>query len=269
MELAEYRRMHALEERHWWFRAKRRMVYALLRAWAPAGGRVLDVGCGTGITLQELPSAYRGVGLDPSSAALALCRGRGLASLVRGSATELPLADASVDAVLALDIVEHIEEDRQALLEIARVLRRGGVGVITVPAFPFLWSAHDEALHHKRRYTRATLERAFHDAGLSVRVGGFGQGTIFPAVACLRLGRRWLGKRSGSRDGSGGGTASDVRETPSWLNAVVYRLIGWEVPLIRRGWLPVGLSLVYVVSPASRAAGAVPYVTAAFSGDTT
>ncbi len=247
MELAEYRRMHALEARHWWFRAKRRMVYALLRAWAPAGGRVLDVGCGTGMTLQELPSGYRGLGLDPAPEALVLCRGRGLTRLARGSATELPLADASVDAVLALDIVEHIEDDRRALVEMARVLRPGGVGVITVPAFPFLWSAHDEALHHKRRYTRATLERVLAEAGLSVRVGGFGQATIFPAAAGLRLGRRWLAGGMPERVGS------DVRESARWLDALAYRLIGWEVPFIRRGWLPVGLSLVYVVAPAAAA----------------
>ncbi len=251
MELAEYRRMHALEARHWWFRAKRRMVYALLRAWAPRGGRVLDVGCGTGMTLLELPSAYRGLGLDPAAAALELCRGRGLARLARGSATELPFAEASVDAALALDIVEHIEDDRLALAEIARVLRPAGVGVITVPAFPFLWSAHDEALHHKRRYTRASLERALAAAGLAVRAGGFGQATIFPAAACLRLGRRWLG--------GGGNGGSDVRPAPAWLDAIAYRLIAWEVPFVRRGWLPLGLSLVYVVSPAaSGSRGAAP-----------
>ena len=108
--------------------------------------------------------------------------------------------------MLALDIVEHIEDDRQALSEIARVLRPDGVAVITVPAFPFLWSGHDEALYHKRRYTRATLERALADAGLSVRVGGFGQATIFPAAACVRLGRRWLARGKRARPGS------DVRE---------------------------------------------------------
>lgn len=260
MELAEYRRMHALEARHWWFRAKRRMVYSLLRFWAPAGGRLLDVGCGTGMTLQELPSRYHGVGLDPAPEALALCRARGLTRLARGSATELPLADASVDAVLALDIVEHIENDRQALSEVARVLRPDGVAVITVPAFPFLWSGHDEALYHKRRYTRATLERALADAGLSVRVGGFGQATIFPAAACVRLGRRWLARGKRERPGS------DVREGAPWLDELAYRVIGWEVPFVRRGWLPVGLSLVYVVAPAPALDGIHPRAAAAAGG---
>jgi SAM-dependent methyltransferase len=260
MEVAEYGRMHVLEARHWWFRAKRRMVYALLGTWLPRGGRVLDLGCGTGMTLQELPLAYRGMGLDPAPEALAFCRGRGLARLARGSATDLPLADASVDGVLALDIVEHIEDDRRALAEIARVLRPHGVAVITVPAFPSLWSAHDEALHHKRRYTRAALERALADAGLSVRVGGFGQTTIFPAAACLRLVRRWLGR------GKGEGRGSDVREGAAWLDELAYRLIGWEVPFIRRGWLPVGLSLVYVAAPAGARRGARTSAPAAAGG---
>lgn len=260
MELAEYGRMHVLEARHWWFRAKRRMVYALLRAWLPRGGRVLDLGCGTGMTLQEIPPAYRGIGLDPAPEALAFCRGRGLTRLARGGATDLPLSDASVDGVLALDIVEHIDDDRRALAEIARVLRPHGVAVITVPAFPFLWSAHDVALHHKRRYTRATLERALADAGLAIRVGGFGQTTIFPAAVGVRLGRRWLGRGTNERSGS------DVREGAAWLDELAYRLIAWEVPFIRRGWLPVGLSLVYVVGPAVARRGGQATVPAAAGG---
>jgi SAM-dependent methyltransferase len=259
VDLDEYRRMHALEESHWWFRAKRRMVYALLEAWC-AGGRVVDVGCGTGIVLQRLPAAYAGVGVDPSQEALALCRERGLAALARGSATALPLADASADAVLALDIIEHVEEDRLALSEVARVLRPGGVAVITVPAFPFLWSPHDVALHHKRRYTRRSLERRLAEAGLKVRVGGYGQASILPAAALLRLARRALRRWSGPEGGS------DVREAPAWLNAVAYRLLAWEVPFVRRGRLPAGLSLVYVVSPRGCAPRRSPLRATAASG---
>jgi SAM-dependent methyltransferase len=197
------------------------------------------------MTLLELPPRFRALGLDPSADALELCRARGVERLARGSATEIPLRDASVDAVLALDIVEHIEDDRRALGEMARVLRPGGVAVITVPAFPFLWSAHDEALHHKRRYTRRALELALAEAGLAVRVGGFGQTTIFPPAAALRIVRRWLPRPRGRE------RASDIGQVPGWLNAIAYRLLAWEVPLVRRGRLPVGLSLVYVVSPRS------------------
>jgi SAM-dependent methyltransferase len=241
MELVEYRRMHELEARHWWFRAKRRMVFALLERWGRAGGRALDVGCGTGITLLELPSRFRGLGLDPAAEAVALCRERGLSELVRGSATDIPLPAGAADVVLALDIVEHIEDDRAALREIARVLSPSGVAVLTVPAFPFLWSAHDEALHHKRRYTRRLLEQRLAEAGLAVRVGGFGHATIFPLAAALRLARQLAG-------GRGGAGGSDVSEIPRWLDRLAYRLLAWEVPFIRRGLLPVGLSLVYVVA---------------------
>jgi SAM-dependent methyltransferase len=251
MELAEYHRMHALEERHWWFRAKRRMVYSLLERWGSAGRmRVLDVGCGTGITLRELPAPHAGLGLDPCAEALALCRERGLAALVRGSATEIPLADGSMDVVLALDIVEHIDDDVRALREIARVLRSGGAAILTVPAFPLLWSAHDEALHHRRRYTRRLLEERLARAGLAVRAGGYGQATVFPAAALLRLGRRGLARLLGRPESR----ASDVGEVSGWLNALAFHLT-WEVPVVRRGRLPVWLSLVHVVSPAPRTAG--------------
>lgn len=247
MEAAEYQRMHELEERHWWFRAKRRLVYSLLDRWTGAADRrVLDLGCGTGMTLRELPERYRGIGIDPSAEALALCRERGLRALARASATELPLAEGSTDVVLALDILEHIEDDALALREIARVLRPGGLAILTVPAFPFLWSSHDESLHHKRRYTRRALERRLAASGLAVRAGGYGQATVLPAAALLRLGRRWL-SRPGPRS-----NGSDVGEVPALANALAYRLTSWEVPLVRRGRLPLGLSLVYVVSPHPR-----------------
>jgi SAM-dependent methyltransferase len=241
MELAEYRRMHDLEERHWWFRAKRRMVFALLERWGNGGGRALDVGCGTGITLLELPPRFRALGLDPAAEAVALCRERGLSDLVRGSATEIPLPGGAADVVLALDIVEHVEDDVAALREIARVLSPSGIAVLTVPAFPFLWSAHDEALHHKRRYTRRVFEQRLSQAGLAVRVGGFSHATIFPLAAVLRLVRRPASGRNGS-------AASDVREAPRWLDGLAYRVLAWEVPFICRGLLPVGLSLAYVVT---------------------
>ncbi|MBA2564235.1 MAG: methyltransferase domain-containing protein [Gemmatimonadetes bacterium] len=250
--------MRDLEERNWWFRAKRRLVYALLNGGAlPQGARVLDVGCGTGATLLNLPAAYRGLGLDPSTEALALCAERGLGALVRGSATAIPLADATVDGVLALDALEHIDDDSSALREIARVLRPSGVAILTVPAFPFLWSAFDEALHHRRRYTRRLLARRIEGAGLEVLTGGFGYATIFPAAAAYRLLRRWADGRRAHASHHGGAADErrrkrDFGELPSWADEALFRLLRWEVPLVRRGLLPVGLSLVYVVAPAGR-----------------
>ena len=246
MEPIEYRRMGELEERHWWFRAKRRLVYALLQTWSdPAGGTVLDVGCGAGATLRELPRGYRAVGLDASPEALAICREKGLTRLVQGGTTEIPVAGGSADAVLALDVVEHVEDDVAALREIARVLSPRGIAILTVPAHPFLWSSHDEALHHKRRYTRRMLEQRLARAGLAVRVGGYTQASAFPFAVLWRLGRRWL---AGAGVGAGG---SDVREVPQWVSDLAYCLTGWEVSFARLGRLPVGLSLVYVVSPAA------------------
>ena len=194
MDAGEHEQMYRVETRHFWFVGTRRVIVAALeRALGSrlAGGRVLDVGCGTGFTLTRLPRAVRSVGLDYSPAALAFARERAPASsLVRGSAYALPFADGSFDAVLALDVLEHLDDDLAAARELRRVLAPGGAAIVTVPAFESLWSAHDEALDHRRRYRLPQIERVLRDAGLRVEHGSYYNFFLFPVVAGARLAER-------------------------------------------------------------------------------
>jgi SAM-dependent methyltransferase len=169
MDLAAYAVEAEVEETHWWFVGRRslfgREIAGLgLSKDAP----VLDVGTSTGTNLRMLAElGYRRVvGLDLSDEAIRFCTAKGLGVVRRGDVRDLPFEDASFDLVLATDIVEHVEEDRLALSEIARVLAPGGSAVITVPAFQSLWGIQDEVSHHLRRYRLPVLRNAVEAAGL-------------------------------------------------------------------------------------------------------
>ncbi len=137
MHPSELSKMFEVEDTYWWFVARRRLVHSLLGRHLPAAGgprRIVDVGCGTGATLATLAEYGEVIGVDRSQHALHYCQERGHHRLVRGDGAALPLADESVDVVTALDLLEHIADDAGAVREFVRVLRPGGVLVVTVPA---------------------------------------------------------------------------------------------------------------------------------------
>jgi SAM-dependent methyltransferase len=233
--------MYRVEGTHFWFVGTRTVVMDLLTA-ALAGGRsgarVLDVGCGTGYTLTRLPPWARGVGLDRSSHALGLAASRGLrAQLVQGDMGRLPFAAGSFDAVLALDVLEHLQDDHGAAAEVARVLRPGGVALVTVPAFRFLWSAHDEALSHVRRYRLGEIAEVLRSAGLVVERASYYNFWLFPLIASVRLVQRLRPDRE---------PTTDVQVPPGPVNRALTALLGSERHLLKRGSLPVGVSCILV-----------------------
>ncbi len=161
----------AIEETHWWFVGRRRLFGRELEA---AGirldARILDVGTGTGSNLRMLRDLrYSAVeGLDMSEEAIRWCAGKGLGPVRRGSICDMPFEEGRFDAVLATDIIEHVEDDERALTELTRVIRPGGTALITVPAFPALWGLQDEVALHRRRYRMRPLLQLVRASGLSV-----------------------------------------------------------------------------------------------------
>jgi len=165
MEDEEYDKQYTIEKTHAWFRAKR----LLISQWLPpstADRRLLDIGCGTGANLEQLRTNGWVVGVDNSLQALTYCQMRGLSVVVCAKVEQLPFKDACVSEVTALDILEHIEREQLALKEITRILSTDGHFLLTVPAFTWLWSGHDDTLHHVRRYSHRqlikVLEQYFH-----------------------------------------------------------------------------------------------------------
>lgn len=168
MERTNYDTIARLEEESWWYSGRRDLVRRTLQPLAPFG-RALDVGCGVGANLAVL-SALCGelVAVDSSPDAVRWCRERGLAAEL-GDIANLQFPSASFDLVTCLDVLEHVD-DVQATGEIHRVLRPGGLLLVTVPAHPRLWNENDEIAHHRRRYRRSDLQRVllgFSDVELS------------------------------------------------------------------------------------------------------
>src|SRR5262245_62966254 len=142
MDRIAYASEAKIEASHWWFVGRRRLFAMLLRqACIPANATVVDIGTGTGANLRLLRDMgfTHVTGIDPSAEAARWCAEKGLGTVGVGDIRALPLPDGSVDLVLATDVAEHVEEDHKAFSEICRVLRPGGVALITVPAFPSLW----------------------------------------------------------------------------------------------------------------------------------
>lgn len=239
MERREYELSFALEQEHWWFRAKRALVRSLLRRYGRAGGRGLDVGCGTGGMLAALAGAGTWVGVDTEPLALAFSRKRGLTLLVEGSAAELPFRAGAFDACLCLDVLYHraVASDTAALAECHRVLKAGGLLVVTDSAFAWLRSAHDNAVHGHRRYTRRELAERVRAAGFTLLFASYTYCLLFPAVVLFRLLRRLRGAAA---------RGSDVFLLPRPVGAVLSAVQAVERGLLRLGPLPFGSSVLCV-----------------------
>lgn len=233
----EYTKMYELEDHYWWFVGRRSLALRLLRQYVkPPRPDVLDLGCGTGVVLRELSNWADPTGLDMSEKALRYSQSRDIRRLVKGDGEKLPFRDGSFDAVIGLDIYEHIQHDEDAFAETFRVLRPGGVVVLSVPAFRSLWGPHDVALHHHRRYRASEVRKRLRDAGLEpVRVG-YSVFFLFPIVVAWRV----FEKRK-----RGPAKASLVK-VPEWGNRLLAGVQNVEASMIQRFDLPWGSSVIAV-----------------------
>jgi SAM-dependent methyltransferase len=240
MERVVYDRMAELDERHWWYRARRDVLAKLIarKVALPSAARILEVGCGTGHNLQMLErfGSVDGIEIDPEARAHAekrLGREVGTAPL-----PELPgIPRSSYDLVAALDVVEHIEDDKAAVAALASCIKPGGKLLITVPAHQWMWSAHDELNHHKRRYSKSGLAKLIESSPLRLDSIGYFNSLLFP----LAVGARLAAKMTGG----GGG---DDRLPPAPINYAFERVFAAEARLIGTVPLPPGLSLFAVAS---------------------
>jgi SAM-dependent methyltransferase len=242
MKTEEYARLHAFEDWYWWFVARRRAALQFARDFGPPPGpiRVLDAGCGTG-SLMEQWGHFPDVevtGIDLSPEALEFSHRRGQDRLVQGDLTTLPFASGTFDLVTALEVVEHVESDEAALAELCRVLKPGGTLLLSVPAYRFLWSSHDVALHHKRRYTAHRIVASLARAGLDSTKVTYLLSFLFVPIALWRLVDRLLHRTEQAH--------AHLAPVPPGVNRLLIHLQNLELALARRINLPFGVSLFCV-----------------------
>jgi SAM-dependent methyltransferase len=224
-----------VEDVHWWFLARRRIVLdRLSRLVPPAPDRlVVEVGCGTGANLAALAARYRVLGIEPDAIAAERARQKSGAAVLVGALPEAAgLIPAEAAAVLCLDVLEHVAEDRAALAALAARMRPGAALLVTVPAGPGLFGAHDRALGHCRRYTRRELAGKLIAAGFQVQFISYFNTLLLPPA--------WLWRRL--RGGRGARTDLTLPWAPvNWLLGLIF---GFERLLLRLARLPAGLSLI-------------------------
>jgi SAM-dependent methyltransferase len=234
------RTMLDVDEHHWWYRGRRRIIRTELeRLPLSTPACLLDAGCGSGRTLEELApyGDVYGLELDPEAADVA--RARGVGEVQIGRLEELPWDEATFDLITCLDVIEHTADDRLTLSELRRVCKPAGWLLLTVPAYQALWSKHDDANHHFRRYNRRTLTAAALDSGwLLRRMTSFNSLLLAPAAA-VRLAQR-RARRSEY--------TPEIQLGPPWLNSILERPLRLEARWLAQGrTLPAGLSLMAVL----------------------
>lgn len=233
--------MAAQDHAHWWYVARRDVLHDLIarRIAPPKDARILEIGCGTGHNLAMLAQFGRVEGLELDSASRALAEQRFPGAVGDARLPELEgIPDASYDLVALLDVLEHVEDDVAALKAIAARLRPGGRILVTVPQYQWLWSGHDVANHHFRRYGKAQLRAAIDKAGLKTEFLGHFNSLLFPLAAASRIVAK-LGKREGSDDAI----------PPAPVNSLFKTVFGLERHLLGRVPLPPGVSLAAILSP--------------------
>lgn len=237
MDAATYQIEARLERQHWWFQGRRRILDRMLARLdppLPPGARALDVGCGTGANGPVLAArAALSVGIDASPIPLDLGE-RTHSARLRGDATALPFPDGSFDLVVALDVLEHLDDDAAGAAEVRRVLRPGGAALIFVPALELLWGLQDEVSHHRRRYGKAQLRALISATGLEIQRLTFFNSFLFPPILAARLMMRVLPPRDLKSENEVGGPVA---------NAVLGAVFAAEAPLLDRVDLPIGVSL--------------------------
>jgi 2-polyprenyl-3-methyl-5-hydroxy-6-metoxy-1,4-benzoquinol methylase len=252
MDAALYDELHRVEQTHWWFQARRQIVWSLVRRYVsgiPSRRlRVCELGCGTGGNLAAMADTHDVVGVECSPQALAYAR-QSLGDRVRYGRLphEIDLLPASFDVVLMTDVLEHIEDDEASATAAVQLLRPGGVLVATVPAYQWLYSPRDAHHHHFRRYGKSQFAELWKQTDAQTVLLSHYNTLLFPPAAAVRVLSKWLPRRS---------TPGDVLIPPPLANTVLSRVMRSENHLLGRLPLPFGLSLIGVVRKKHLAASA-------------
>jgi len=236
----EISQLSEFEEDYWWNTGRKKIVCDLIKEQIKdiKNLEILDVGCGTGGTSTAFLKFGNVTGTDFSSLALKFAKNKGLTNVVRSSVTSIPFRSEKFDIITVLDVVEHVQEDKQVLKEIWRMLKPNGIVVVTVPAFQFLWSEHDIASMHVRRYNNSTIIKILKDSEFKIIRSSYFVSFLFPFIAAYRL----LAKRKIKEPNP----KCDLVKFPQPINNFFEKIMFFENRLLKKVNLPFGLSIVCI-----------------------
>ena len=237
----EYAKMYELEDVYWWFQGRKKIILNLMHRYINDKSgkvKVLDLGCGTGLIMDSLNYRYHPLGLDFSGKALDYCRKRGLHELICGDVSRMPLASQQIPVIVALDLIEHVEDDNALMKEMLRILEPGGLLFITAPAYKFLWGEHDEALYHFRRYEAKELKALLKKHNFHILKFSYAISFLTAPIIIFRWLRNLLRKKSAPK--------THLIVLPRIINRLLLLILHLEAWLLRFINFPFGVSLVAV-----------------------
>lgn len=246
MDRALYTQHRELEDSHWWFLGRWRIFSSLLDRYltplpptAP-DREVLDVGTGMGGSLDHLAAYGSVMGVEGDADAVAFCHERGHPDVFQATLPPIPLEADRFDLVTCLDVLEHVDRDQALLDDARRVLKPGGLCLISVPAFEWMWGRQDVVAHHKRRYRADGVRELMQGSGFEIVRLSYFNFLLFPPIAGIRLAARLSRRDDAERSDFDrhGGTGR--------VNAALARVFGSEAGLLKRRDLPFGVSIVAV-----------------------
>jgi SAM-dependent methyltransferase len=243
MDAEAYKEMIELQEEHWWFVARRDVIQSFIKMQMPqgSGSKVLEIGCGVGGNVGLLSQSGQYRGIDMHKPAIDYCSEKYPQFEFQCTRVEdIPQEFSSnkFDSIYLLDVLEHIDDQVAILKSTQNYLTQSGKILLTVPAFKFLWSPHDDFVHHVRRYTKAGLKKVLEDSGYKVERISYFNSILFPLALIQRLGMRMLNKKLNTH-------LSTPPTIVNWLFKVIFTQEAW---ILKRINLPVGLSIIAVVS---------------------
>jgi len=236
-EIAE---LSEFEDDYWWNKGRRKILCDLIyeQISNTKNLEILDVGCGSGGTSTAFRQFGNVTGIDFSSLALKFAKNKGLANVVRSTSTSIPFRSEKFDIITVLDVIEHIKDDKSVLKEIWRLLKPNGIIILTVPAFQFLWSEHDVASMHERRYNSANITKILKESQFKIIKLSYFVSFLFPFVAIFRLMTKHRTKNKT--------TKVNLVKFPHLINKLFEKILLFENRLLKNTNLPFGLSIVCV-----------------------
>lgn len=244
MEEYTFEEMYKNENNYWWFVGTRNIIFSQINKFFGNNNdlKILDIGCGTGIVIKRLEKYGNVFGMDISDKAISFCNKRGIKNIIKANAIKLPFNNNTFDLITILDVLEHIENEEAAISETYRVLKSNGVAVITVPAFCFLWSDHDIALHHFRRYGIRDIKNKLLKNNFKILFASHYNMFLFLPIAFIRLVNNIFKKSKNVSE-----KKTDISHLPKIINQALMFLLNTEAKLLKKIVFPAGVSIILVL----------------------